>query len=148
VADLRVELLVIEECPHLSQARADLESVLSGSIFETPIQLVIVNGFEDAEFLKFQGSPTIRINGEDVVPQPELPVAMACRVYRDAEGRPVGSPPIEAIRAAVDAHRRDRLEAFRQGEAKLLAEAARQADAEAPGAPEPAAADSPEEGRT
>jgi hypothetical protein len=143
-----VELLVVEECPHLSQARADLESILSESIFETPIQLVIVNTPEDAEFLHFQGSPTIRINGQDVVPQPELPVAMGCRVYRDAEGRLVGSPPIEAIRSAVDDHRREKLEAFRQGEAKLLAEAARQADADAPAAPEPVPTETPEEGQT
>jgi hypothetical protein len=130
VADLRVELLVVEGCPHVSQARADLESVLGHGAIETPIQLVIVNGQDDAEFLSFPGSPTIRVNGDDVVPQPELPVAVSCRLYRDAEGRTIGSPPLEAIRAAVDAHRRDRLEAFRRGEARLLAEAARAADAE------------------
>ena len=130
MADLRVELLVIEECPHLSQALADLESVLGGGVLETPIQLVIVNSPDDAEFLGFQGSPTIRVNGEDVVPAPDLPVALACRLYRDADGRQTGSPPIEAIRGAVAAHRRDRLEAFQRQEAGLVAEAARRADAE------------------
>lgn len=130
MADLRVELLVIEECPHLSQALADLESVLGGGVLETPVQLVMVNSLEDAEFLGFQGSPTIRVNGEDVVPAPELPVALACRLYRDAEGRAAGSPPIEAIRASVAAHRRDRFEAFKRQEADLAAEAARRADPE------------------
>jgi hypothetical protein len=130
VADLRVELLVVEECPHLSQARADLESVLGRGVIETPVQIVIVNSQEDAEFLGFQGSPTIRINGDDVVPQPELPPALACRLYRDAEGRTIGSPPIEAIRTAVEAHRRDRLETFQRQEARLLAQAALQAEAE------------------
>jgi hypothetical protein len=130
VADLRVELLVVEECPHASQARADLESVLGQGVIETPIQLVIVSSLDDAEFLSFPGSPTIRINGEDVVPQPELPVALTCRLYRDAQGRTLGAPPIEAIRAAIDAHRRDRLEAFQRQEARLRAEAALQAEAE------------------
>jgi hypothetical protein len=130
VADLRVELLVVEDCPHASQARDDLESVLGHGVIETPIQLVIVGTLEDAAFLGFQGSPTIRVNGDDVVPQPELPVALACRFYRDAEGRTIDSPPLEAIRAAVDAHRRDRLEAFRRQEARLLAQAALQAEAE------------------
>ena len=127
MADLRVELLAIEGCPHLGQAQGDLESVLRKGIIETPVQLVFVNGLEDAEFLAFPGSPTIRINGEDVVPQPDLPVALGCRIYRDGQGRMVDSPPIEAIRAAVDLHRRSRLEAFQRQEAGLVARFAREA---------------------
>lgn len=129
MADLRVELLAVEDCPHLEQARRDLESVLRKGIIETPIQVIFVASQEDAEFLGFQGSPTIRIQGEDVVPQPELPVALACRIYRDADGRPLGSPPIEAIQSAVDAHRRGRLETFQREEAAKVAEFARRADA-------------------
>lgn len=129
MADLRVEILAVEDCPHLEQARRDLESVLRKGIIETPIQLIFVASQEDAEFLGFQGSPTIRIGGEDVVPAPELPVALSCRTYRDEDGRAFGSPPIEAIRAAVDAHRRGKLEAFQRGEAARVAEFARHADA-------------------
>jgi hypothetical protein len=129
VADLRVELLALEDCPHLETARRDLEAILRKGIIEVPIQVVFVTGQEDAEFLRFQGSPTIRINGDDVVPQPDLPIAIGCRIYRDAEGRMLGSPPIEAIRAAVDAHRRGRLEAFQREEAAKVAAFARDADA-------------------
>ncbi len=129
MADLRVELLAVEECPHLEQAHRDLENVLRRGIIETPIQLIFVGGEEDAEFLGFQGSPTIRINGDDVVPQPDLPVALGCRLYRDESGRVLGSPPIESIRAAVDLHRRSRLETFQRQEAGLIAEFAREADA-------------------
>ncbi len=132
MADLRVELLALEDCPHLEGARRDLEAVLRKGIIEVPIQLIFVTGPEDAEFLHFQGSPTIRINGDDVVPQPDLPVAMGCRIYRDAEGRMQGWPPIEAIRAAVDAHRRGRLESFQRDEAAKIAEFAREADAAEP----------------
>jgi hypothetical protein len=129
VADLLVELLAVEDCPHLEQARRDLETVLHKGIIETPIQLIFVSGSEDAEFLGFQGSPTIRINGDDVVPQPDLPVALGCRLYRDEHDRMAGSPPIESIRAAIDAHRRSRLEAFQREEAGRVARFAREADA-------------------
>jgi hypothetical protein len=129
MADIRVELLAIEGCPHLEPARRDLETVLRKGIIEVPIQLILVSGMDDAEFLGFVGSPTIRINGEDVVPQPDLPIAMSCRTYLDADGRPAGSPPIEAIRAAVDAARRGKLEAFQRGEAGLVARFARDAEA-------------------
>jgi hypothetical protein len=124
-----VELLVVQDCPHLEQARRDLQTVLARGIIEVPIQLIYVTSADDAEFLHFQGSPTIRVNGDDVVPQPELPIALACRVYRDAEGGALGSPPIESIRAAVDAHRRDRLQEFQRDEAAKVAEFARKADA-------------------
>ena len=126
--DIRVELLAVEGCPHLERARRDLDSVLRQGIIEVPIQLIFVSGADDAEFLGFQGSPTIRVNGEDVVPEPELPMNLSCRFYRDSEGRRIGSPPIEAIQRAVDAHRRGRLEAFQRQEAARVAEFARKAD--------------------
>lgn len=129
MADIRVELLAIEGCPHLEQARRDLESVLRRGIIEIPIQLILVGDQDDAEFLGFQGSPTIRIDGEDVVPQPDLPVALSCRTYLDAAGRATGSPPVEAIQAAVEAHRRGKLQAFQRQEAGLVARLAREADA-------------------
>ena len=129
MADLVVELLAVEDCPHLEQARRDLESVLRSGIIETPIQLIFVTSPDDAEFLGFQGSPTIRINGDDVVLQPQLPVALACRVYRATDGRTLGSPPIESIRSAIDSHRRGRLEEFQREEAAKVAEFARAADA-------------------
>ena len=129
MADLRVELLTFEGCPHLDQARRDLERVLRESIIETPVQVVYVSSFEDAEFLGFQGSPTIRINGDDVDPQPELPIGVGCRLYSDDEGRPVGSPPVARIRAAVEAHRRGRLREFQRQEAGLVAEYAASAAA-------------------
>ena len=84
----------MDDCPHLEQARRDLESILRSGIIEVPIQVIFVASPDDAEFLGFHGSPTIRINGDDVVPQPELPVALACRVYRAEDGRTLGSPPI------------------------------------------------------
>jgi hypothetical protein len=37
-------LLAVEDCPHLEQARRDLESVLRKGIIEVPIQLIFVTG--------------------------------------------------------------------------------------------------------
>ncbi len=133
MSDLHVELLAVEDCAHLEHAQRDLETVLRKGIIEVPIQVIYVTSQDDAEFLAFQGSPTIRINGEDVDPQPGLPIALGCRLYRAPEGGLVGSPPIELIRAAVEAHRRGRLQEFQREEAAKVAEFARAADAsEAP----------------
>lgn len=130
MAELAVQLLAVEGCPHLDQARRDLQAVLRESIIETPIQVVLVGSVEDAEFLEFPGSPTIRVNGEDVDPQPNLAVGLACRTYVDATGAQLGSPPVERIRAVVQAHRRGRLQAFQREEAGHVAAVARQAAAD------------------
>jgi hypothetical protein len=84
---------------------------------------------DDAEFLHFQGSPTIRSTATTWFRSRSCRSRLAAAIYRDAEGGALGSPPIESIRAAVDAHRRDRLQAFQREEAAKVAEFARKADA-------------------
>ncbi len=132
MSDLRVELLAVEGCPHFESTRKNLEAVLREGIIETPIQVVFVGSADDAEFLEFPGSPTVRINGEDVIPQPDLPVGLGCRIYRDEAGRILDGPPIDRMRDVVQAHRRAKLEAFQRQEARATAAFARSAaDAEA-----------------
>jgi hypothetical protein len=120
MSDLRVELLCTPDCPHQEPTRAALRRVLSEAAIETPVQLVLVSTLEDAEFLGFPGSPTVRINGEDLVPQPAgAPATLACRLYLQADGRLAGSIPEEVIRTAMRRHRGDRLREFQRDEAAL-----------------------------
>jgi len=54
-----------------------------------------------AERLGFVGSPTIRIDDQDVSPPAAIaPAALACRTY-EAEGRFLGIPPDGLVRAAI-----------------------------------------------
>lgn len=57
---------------------------------------VLVNTNEKAEEVKFRGSPTLLINGEDFEnqPEPESP-ALACRYYRN------GLPSVEDIKNKI-----------------------------------------------
>ncbi|MGH2349965.1 MAG: DF family (seleno)protein, partial [bacterium] len=57
---------------------------------------------DDAVRHRFLGSPTIRINGRDVVEQADTDYAMRCRVYW-VDGRPQDYPNKDTIRAAVRA---------------------------------------------
>ena len=41
----------------------------------------------DAERERFPGSPTIRVDGRDVNPEPDQPIGLACRIYRLRDGR-------------------------------------------------------------
>jgi hypothetical protein len=131
MADLRVELLYAPACPHWEQTRADLHRILSEGAIETPIQLVLVSSQEDAEFLGFTGSPTVRLNGVDVVPEPTSGTpGTGCRMYRQPDGTLGGGIPAGLLREAVRAHRRDRLDAFQRGEAAKVALAALEAAAD------------------
>lgn len=94
---MRVELLYTDADPVAMAARQRLVEVLLEDAYETPVQMVVVNSLEDAEFLGFPGSPTIRIDGEDIDPAGVGPVALGPRSYDD---QPL--PSAELIRAAID----------------------------------------------
>lgn len=128
MSDLRVELLYTLDCPFWDRVRSDLHRVLSEGAIETPIQLVLVGSQDDADFLAFPGSPTVRLNGVDVVPMPPgTPPSMGCRVYLQPDGGLSGRIPEDLLRDAVRAHRQGRLEAFQRDEAARVAAAALQA---------------------
>ena len=98
MSDLRVELLATPDCPHQEPTRAALHRVLSEGAIETPIQLVLVSTLDDAEFLGFPGSPTVRLNGEDLVPPPAgSPAKLACRLYVQPDGTLAGTIPEEVM---------------------------------------------------
>ena len=93
---MRVELLWWEGCPSHPQALADLrEALRAEGIHEDVLELRHIASDEEAERTGFAGSPTIRIDGEDVVPPgPGEPHGLNCRVYRLRDGRvsPVPDP--------------------------------------------------------
>ena len=95
---MQVELLYTEDDPGYMDARQNLVEVLTEDAFETPIRMIPVRSLEDAEFLAFPGSPTIRIDGNDIVLDEEPHVSMALRDY----GGGSSVPSKDAIRAAVE----------------------------------------------
>ena len=57
---------------------------------------------EQARRERFPGSPTIRIDGRDIVPPGEgEPYSLTCRVYRTRDGRVSPVPDPEDLRDAV-----------------------------------------------
>jgi hypothetical protein len=66
------------------------------------IEMIEVDTDEAAESQRFVGSPTIRIDGEDIQPPTEgEPTGLACRVYRRRDGRTSPLPDPEDIREAL-----------------------------------------------
>jgi hypothetical protein len=103
---MTVELLWWQGCPSHPDALADLERILQEEGVEADVSRVEITDDEQARRERFPGSPTIRLNGEDIVPPPEAePYSLTCRVYQTRDGRISAIPDPEDVRAAVRAAR-------------------------------------------
>src|SRR5207249_3907604 len=83
---MRIELLYWEECPSYDLALQRLREALAERHVAEPVRLIEVTTEQQAEALRFPGSPTIRIDGQDLFPTPDGPYGLTCRVYH-ADGR-------------------------------------------------------------
>ena len=84
------------------EALAELRRVLREEGVEAEVSRVEIEDDEQARRERFPGSPTIRIDGEDIVPPGEGdPFSLTCRVYRTRDGRYSPLPDPEDVRAAV-----------------------------------------------
>lgn len=97
-----VEFLWFDGCPNHVAARALLGEVLDELAPGTPVNEINASDPAVAEAYRFPGSPTIRIDGEDIVPGFEDPgdYTPRCRVFWTAEGMR-GLPSREWIEVAV-----------------------------------------------
>jgi len=99
---MRVEVLYFDGCPTYRAAERALRRVLAQEDTEAEVVLVAVNAHEEAQRLRFPGSPTIRVEGEDLFPIPErTEYAPGCRMYATPEGLR-RSPTPEMLREALE----------------------------------------------
>ena len=99
---MKVELLWWDGCPSHPQALADLERVLREEGVSAEVKRLEIEDDEQARRERFPGSPTIRINGQDIVPPADTePFGLTCRVYRTRDGRISAVPDPEDVRDAV-----------------------------------------------
>jgi Polyketide cyclase / dehydrase and lipid transport len=97
-----VEILYFEGCPNHEAARTVVERVSGQLGIEPELRLVEVPSEEAAQRLHFLGSPTIRVEGEDVDPHASerRDYARSCRVYQTESGL-AGQPDERWVRAAL-----------------------------------------------
>lgn len=103
---MRIELLAFEGCPNLEPARELLQAGMASLGITGEVWEILVETPEAARQWNFPGSPTLRVNGEDVAPLPEVfEPALGCRTYV-VQGRRQGLPDaawvLEALRKAQD----------------------------------------------
>ena len=103
-AESKVELLWWPECPSHDRALADLRAAV-GELGLDPdaVRVLRIDSEEDAAREGFPGSPTIRVNGEDVLPDGEQPAGLTCRLYTLRDGRASPTPDPADLREALAA---------------------------------------------
>jgi hypothetical protein len=96
---MKIEVLYVPNCPNHAVALARLREILPAESFQKHVNELLVKDATMAQSLKFPGSPTIRINGQDVEPQSENSAfGLMCRLYSDGSG----APSQEKIRVAIE----------------------------------------------
>jgi hypothetical protein len=97
---MMAEVLYFDGCTTYRSAEKTLRDVLAEKGMEADVVLVAVNSSEEAQRLRFPGSPTIRVDGRDLFPAPEREHwRLGCRVYTTPEGLR-GSPTAEMFEEA------------------------------------------------
>jgi hypothetical protein len=98
-----VELLWWAGCPSTERAQAELEQAIHDvGLTGVDVRRTEIGSDDEANARGFFGSPTILIDGVDVAsPEPEEPVALACRIYRRRDGRIAPTPDPDDMRDAL-----------------------------------------------
>jgi hypothetical protein len=100
---MKLEVLYIEGCPNHRPAVERVVSVLDEMGICEAIHEIPVATIEQARMVGFPGSPTIRIDDEDIEKDAEGGVSgfsYSCRTYTE-QGKLTGVPSRELIRRAI-----------------------------------------------
>jgi hypothetical protein len=98
---MKIEVFYVPDCPHHVSAVKQLRAVLLAEGVRSEINEVVVMDARTAEEYGFRGSPTVRINGQDIAAESNAPpsFAFACRLYPGAKVS--GVPPLDMMQRAV-----------------------------------------------
>ena len=93
-----VEILYTRACPHHAPTVDLVRRLVRDLGFDAEIREVEVRGADDAQRLRFFGSPSVRVNGHDIEParREEASYGLSCRLY----GRS-GTPPTDLVASAL-----------------------------------------------
>ena len=98
---MTIEVLYFEGCPNHEPTVQLAREVVETLGLSLAISQVEVAGPEEAEALRFLGSPSVRVDGRDIEPGAgeRTEFALSCRLYGDS-----GVPPRELLVAALEAY--------------------------------------------
>jgi hypothetical protein len=94
---VNINLLYFDGCPSWQSGLENLSAALQIEGFNSSVVLVKVENNDDAGRLKFLGSPSFQINGQDLWPENRDTYSLSCRIYSTPDGMR-GYPTVEMLR--------------------------------------------------
>ncbi len=92
---MKVTIQYFDGCPHWKLADERVRKILRGLPADNvTLEYQLIDSPETAERVRFHGSPTILVDGQDPFATGTEPVGMTCRVFRTEQG--VQGAPTEA----------------------------------------------------
>ena len=98
---MRVSFLYYEECPSHDLALERLREVMDEEGIPSEVEVFKVETEDQARQLRFVGSPTIRVDGQDIDPPSDSRYTLTCRAYRLEDGRISPLPSKDMIQRAL-----------------------------------------------
>ena len=93
---IKIEFLYFEGCPNSKPALNNLKNIIEEEGIQADLKIINVQSNKQVEEIGFQGSPSIRINGQDLEEKKEG-FAFSCRIY-EINGEKTGVPSKNFIR--------------------------------------------------
>lgn len=97
-----IELLYFEGCPSWKNGLKNLQEALTEEQIQGDIRLMLIENDGRASEEKFLGSPSFRINGQDLWSEKRSSYHLNCRVYATDYGLH-GTPTVEMLREKIRA---------------------------------------------
>jgi len=99
---MKVEVLYFDGCPSHRALMPKLRELMEEAGVDVPVELRRVESVEAADRERFLGSPTLRIDGQDVDPpaSERTDFGLKCRLYATAGGLR-GTVPDDLVIAAL-----------------------------------------------
>ena len=98
---MRLSFLYYEGCPSHDLALERLREVMAEEGVPGDLEVFKIETEDQARQLRFVGSPTIRVDGQDIDPPSDPRYALTCRAYRLEGDRISPLPSKDMIRRAL-----------------------------------------------
>ena len=98
----RIELIFDSDCPNVDAAREQIGRALDG--LRLPSEWVEWNRADPKapSYVQRHGSPTVLVDGRDIVGSDHTTDSSACRIYFQPDGTMSGVPDWQDIRSALE----------------------------------------------
>lgn len=94
---MKIIILYFSGCPSWETGLKNLRTALQMEQLEDSVEVVKIRNDSEATQLKFLGSPSFQVDGQDLWPEEREIYSLSCRVYKTSEGLR-GWPSVEMLR--------------------------------------------------